>query len=74
MNYLILHLFSGFLGVFNISAADALDLALTQLGDSGSDRLPKNLLITYHKAPLPETLQCQATIFLFLAKSYSPFL
>lgn len=28
-----LHLSSGFLGVYNISAADALDLALTNPGD-----------------------------------------
>ena len=36
-----LHLSLGFLGVYNISAADALDLALTNPGDSGSDRFPK---------------------------------
>lgn len=48
VNYLILHLFPGFLGVYNISAADALDLALTQPGDSGSDRLPKKKLLITH--------------------------
>ena len=70
-----LHLSSGFLGVYNISAADALDLALTRPGDSGSDSFPKNILIRLsQKVPPPEILQCQATIFPFLAKLYLAFL
>lgn len=36
-----LYLSPGFLGVYNISAADALDLALTQPGNPGWDRLSK---------------------------------
>ena len=70
-----LHLSSGFLGIYDISAADALDLALTKPGDSGSHGLTKNKLIPLlQKAPLPEILQHQATIFPFPAKLYLAFL
>ena len=70
-----LHLSSGFLGVYNISAADALDLALSQPGDLGSSRFPPKKTNSFsQKAPFPEILQCQATIFRLLANLYLAFL